>query len=274
MCAPGVRDQPATDPMCLQTDPLARTSSLPPTGGRGWASPLPSREEVGDGWGIHAAEAMSQLPGPPHRRSPPSPPRRRRGRSGGIAVGQLAMKAAKKKTGPAATANDVTGPLAERAREELDTPSRAGVAAADVTPSVSDWRGGRAGSSTSVHGDGRPTALHPGAHRQLVDAGHLAVSPALALRQGWPPEGARRWGIGGGSTRSATARPRSIGRRPHIRSRATPCRARRTRTNYRCGNRRSGAVHHAMRASSATWIGRRSHSAQTGIGSSSGRCSM
>src|ERR1019366_3799573 len=38
--------------------------------------------------------------------------------------------------------------------------------------------------------------------------------------------------------------------------------------------RRSGEVHHAMRATNASWIGRRSHSAHSGIGNSSGRSSM
>ena len=38
----------------------------------------------------------------------------------------------------------------------------------------------------------------------------VAASP----REGWPPEGARRWAFDSGSTRSATARPRAAGTRP------------------------------------------------------------
>ena len=61
--------------MLLKTDPLARTSSLPPTGGRGVGT-APSLTGRGGGWvGFFAAEAVSQFPGPPLEDPPTSPPR-------------------------------------------------------------------------------------------------------------------------------------------------------------------------------------------------------
>ena len=40
------------------------------------------------------------------------------------------------------------------------------------------------------------------------------VASAGIPREGWPPEGARRWAFDSGSMRSATARPRAAGARP------------------------------------------------------------
>ena len=62
----------------FKMDPLARTSSLPPTGGRG-VGRAPSFTGRGWGWvvfvsGIRAAEAVSQFPGPPLEDPPTSPP--------------------------------------------------------------------------------------------------------------------------------------------------------------------------------------------------------
>ena len=58
----------------FKMDPLARTSSLPPTGGRG-VGMAPSLTGRGWGWvGFLAAEAVSQFPGPPLEDPPTSPP--------------------------------------------------------------------------------------------------------------------------------------------------------------------------------------------------------
>ncbi len=45
----------------------------------------------------------------------------------------------------------------------------------------------------------------------VISAGNAGLT---VLREGWQPEGARRWAFDSGSTRSATARPRAAGTRP------------------------------------------------------------
>src|SRR5258707_14905381 len=56
-------------------DPLAWTSSLPPTGGRG-VGMAPSLRGRGGGWvGFSAAVALRRLPGRPLEDPPTSPPR-------------------------------------------------------------------------------------------------------------------------------------------------------------------------------------------------------
>lgn len=82
--------QPGPGPGSLKTDPLARTSSLPPTGGRG-VGMAPSLTGRGRGWVVFfAAEAVSRFPGPPLEDPPTSPPHWLTGARGGSAVGRLA----------------------------------------------------------------------------------------------------------------------------------------------------------------------------------------
>jgi hypothetical protein len=73
-----LKDQPAIASMRLKTDPSAWLSSLPPgRAGGGWAFWATAPFPHGKGWGwvqFTAAEAVSQLPGPPLEDPTTSPP--------------------------------------------------------------------------------------------------------------------------------------------------------------------------------------------------------
>ena len=99
--------------VALKTDPLARTSSLPPTGGRG-VGMAPSLTGRGWGWvGFLAAEAVSRFPGPPLEDPPTSPPHPLTGARGGSAVGRLAHGLPPPR-GRRSVAADVPARLAQR----------------------------------------------------------------------------------------------------------------------------------------------------------------
>jgi hypothetical protein len=149
----------------------------------------------------YAAEAMSQFPGPPLFLDPPtSPPRRRRGRSWGERGGlHWRCRLQRRDPGPVASANDVTGFLAQRTREgaRLIHESRRLCGLRDIKRS--DWRVGRAGSITS---QGRFT-------RSASALRHSAFASGMAARRGeTQPLTA--------AARSATARPGASGRRPGL----------------------------------------------------------
>jgi hypothetical protein len=85
----------------LKVDPLARTPSLPPTGGRG-VGMAPS---LGKGWGMGnptQTEAVSPSPGPPLKDPPTSPPHRGMGAPWGDDGGPMGAGAALSSSGAAA----------------------------------------------------------------------------------------------------------------------------------------------------------------------------
>lgn len=158
--------------MFLETDPSARTSSLPPTGGRG-VGKASSLTGGGGGWVVStAAGAMSRFPGPPLE----DPPHKSPSQFDGGAVG--GARWADRRCGlpsvsrARSSAAAVTGPLAHRLRcrrpphpevrrhrDRRDRPRSGG-------------RGGRAGPITSAHSAARRrawrvtgVAIWPALHR-------------------------------------------------------------------------------------------------------------
>ena len=155
--------QPDTVSVFLKTDPFARTSSLPPTGGRGVGT-APSLTGRGGGWvESNAAEAMSRLPGPPHRRSPHKSPSKTTGARWGERGGSAGDEGCKEEPRARAGRRCDRSPGAADAAKVPAPLSRDGGPAAGVTPSepqASDWRVGRAGPSTSCVEPGSSAARH------------------------------------------------------------------------------------------------------------------
>ena len=106
--------------------------------------------------GVLAAEAVSRLPGPPLKDPPTSPPHQGTGAGGGSAVGCWRRGCPSKRA--RSVAADVPARLAQRMQRSDRTFTRAGGPAADVPPSDSDWRGGRAGPGTSRYSAARHRA--------------------------------------------------------------------------------------------------------------------
>ena len=215
---------------------------LPPTGGRG-VGMAPSVTGRGWGWVVFfAAEAVSRFPGPPLEDPPTSPPRN----STGGAWGELGGT-----TGARAAPSPRAAQRLQRSRPNAHEQRRL---CGRRATKRSDWRGGRAAASTSLHpvfsgpapglaGDGGgvrdgrapsaatcergPIAKRASVMRSMTD--EEARDPrareraATCLSRLCRPDrvasgmearqGARRR-YPGGSTRSATARPRAAGRRP------------------------------------------------------------
>ena len=149
----------------LKTDPFARTSSLPPTGGRGvgTASSLTGRGGRWVGFSS-AAEAVSQLPGPPLEDPPTSPPHAGRGRSWGERGGTCLCRAASYKAGAASrqacqlvwrdgcSAGGSTLPEARRLCGRRDTKRTAGARLARRSSRVDHFKD-FSGPASGVAGD-------------------------------------------------------------------------------------------------------------------------
>lgn len=195
---------------------------------------------------------MSRLPGPPLEDPPTSPPRNSTGARGGSAVGRLAHGLPLPR-GRRSGATDVPACLAQRLQRSRPHDHEQRRLCGRRDTKRSDWRGGRAAASTSRHSvfsgpasglagarggvrDGRapsaatcergPIAKRASVMRSMTDkeardprareraAACLSrlcrpdrVASGMDARQG-----ARRR-YPGGSTRSATARPRAAGNR-------------------------------------------------------------
>ena len=108
---------------------------------------------TGRGWGwvvFFAAEAVSRFPGPPLEDPPTSPPHWLTGARGGSAVGRLAHGLPPPR-GQRSVAADVPARLAQRLqRSRPDDHEQRRLCGRRATKR-SDWRGGRAAASTSLH---------------------------------------------------------------------------------------------------------------------------
>lgn len=108
---------------------------------------------TGRGWGwvvSSAAEAVSRFPGPPLEDPPTSPPRNSTGARGGSAVGRPAH-GLPPPHGRRSVAADVPARLAQRLqRSRPDDHEQRRLCGRRATKR-SDWRGGRAAASTSMH---------------------------------------------------------------------------------------------------------------------------
>jgi len=154
-------NQPGPYSGSLKTDPLARTSSLPPTGGRG-VGMAPSLTGRGWGWvGLLAAEAVSQFPGPPLEDPPTSPPHWLTGAPWGERGGTTGARAASPR-GRRSVAADVPVRLAQRLQRSRPKDHERRRLCGRRATKRSDWRGGRAADRWLCSGKvAAGTSLHP-----------------------------------------------------------------------------------------------------------------
>lgn len=108
---------------------------------------------TGRGWGwvvSTAAEAVSRFPGPPLEDPPTSPPRNSTGARGGSAVGRLAH-GLPLPHGRRSVAADVPARLAQRLQRSRPHDHEQRRLCGRRATERSEWRGGRAAASTSLH---------------------------------------------------------------------------------------------------------------------------
>ena len=164
-------------------------------------APSLTAKGLGMGGVLFAAEAVSRFPGPQLEDPPTSPPHNSKGARGGSAVGRLAH-GLPLPHGRRSVAADVPARLAQRLqRSRPDDHEQRRLCGRRATKR-SDWRGGRAAASTSLHpvfsgpapglagdrGGDLAGAAPSGAQRSDLQAGQFAKRASLthSVRESGP----------------------------------------------------------------------------------------